>query len=32
VDEVKSIAVKAISKGEEIGAKLKELIYHGKKE
>ena len=32
VDEVKSIAVKAISKGEEIGAKLKELIHHGKKE
>jgi exosome complex component RRP42 len=32
VDEVKSIAVKAISKGEEIRAKLKELIYHGKKE
>ena len=32
VDEVKSIAVKAISKGEEIRAKLKEFIYHGKKE
>jgi exosome complex component RRP42 len=32
VDEVKSIADKAISKGEEIRAKLKELIHHGKKE
>lgn len=32
VDEVKSIADKAISKGEEIRAKLKGLIHHGKKE
>lgn len=32
VDEVKSIADKAISKGEEIRAILKELIHHGKKE
>jgi hypothetical protein len=32
VDEVKSIAEKAISKGEEIRAILKELIHHGKKE
>lgn len=32
VDEVKSIADNAISKGEEIRAKLKELIHHGKEE
>ena len=32
VDEVKSIADKAINKGEEIRAILKELIHHGKKE
>ena len=32
VDEVKSIADKAIRKGDEIRAKLKELIQHGKKE
>lgn len=32
VDEVKSIADNAISKGEEIRAKLKESIHHGKEE